>query len=66
VIDGVIGGDLNSVNNDEIESIDILRMGQLLQFMVPGVQMELFSLPLKKEKPDKTQLNIPIMLRYKP
>jgi TonB-linked SusC/RagA family outer membrane protein len=27
VIDGVLGGDLNSVNNDEIESIDILKDG---------------------------------------
>ncbi|TDO24433.1 SusC/RagA family TonB-linked outer membrane protein [Pedobacter duraquae] len=27
VIDGIIGGDLNSVNNDEIESIDILKDG---------------------------------------
>jgi TonB-linked SusC/RagA family outer membrane protein len=27
VIDGVIGGDLNSVSNDEIESIDVLKDG---------------------------------------
>jgi len=54
VIDGVIGGDLNSVNNDEIESIDILKDGSAAAIYGTRVQMELFSLPLKKEKPDKT------------